>query len=122
MARGIFETMRDIRNGALLNEAASDLAEVVRAVSHTNKGGEICIRIKVKPVGAASATLMVDGEVTKKVPVPDREVSIFFPTVDGSLTKTDPNQMPLGLSPVPSSSPPPPNAPVDLSTGEVLHS
>lgn len=122
MARGIFETLRDIRNGALLNEATSDLAEVVRAVSHTNKGGEICIRIKVKPVGAASATLMVDGEVTKKVPVAEREVSIFFPTADGSLTKTDPNQMPLSLRPVESEPPRPAGERIDTSTGEVLHS
>ena len=119
MARSIVATLAEIRHGALLDEATSALCEVVQAVSSVGKGGEITIKIRVKPVSAASATLVVDAEVTKKIPEADREVSIFFPTQDGSLTKTDPNQLPLGLRAVGS---PPADAPVDVSTGEVLNS
>jgi hypothetical protein len=123
MARSIVQTLTEIRNGALIQDATSGLSEVVRAVNNTGKGGELTIKIRIKPVGPTSVTVMVDGEVVKKLPEPDREVSIFFPTADGSLTKTDPNQMPLGLRPVGSSSDsPPPEASVDISTGEVLHS
>lgn len=100
MARAIFDTLREIRAGALLNEATDALAELVRAVADTGKGGEIAIRVKLKPAGRGSATIVVDADVDTKIPKPDREVSFFFPTKDGSLTKQDPNQMPLGLRPV----------------------
>jgi hypothetical protein len=123
MARSILQILSQIRNGALEHEATSDLADVVRGVNNTGKGGELTIKIRIKPTGPADATLFVDGEVIKKIPTPERELSIFFPTQDGSLTKTDPNQMPLGLRPVGSSSDSPPaGSKVDTTTGEVLTS
>lgn len=98
MARAIFDTLREIRAGALLDEASSALAEVVLAVQTTGKGGKVSIVVDLKPPARGSSrTIVVDAEVVKKVPVPDREVSVFFPTADGSLTKTDPAQMPLEL-------------------------
>lgn len=98
MARAIFDTLREIRAGALLDEASSALAEVVLAVQQTGKGGKVSIVVDLKPPARGSSrTIVVDAEIVKKVPVPDREVAVFFPTADGSLTKTDPAQMPLEL-------------------------
>lgn len=124
MARAIFDILREIRAGALLNEATDGLAELVRAVNDTGKGGEISIRLKLKTAGPGSVTILVDAEVIKKIPEPDREVAFFFPTKDGSLTKQDPNQMALGLRPVSADGEPSlaQRERVDTETGEILAS
>lgn len=100
MPRPILETLREIRAGGLLNEASEALAELVQKVSETGKGGEIAIRLKLRLANRGSATMIVDADVKKNIPEPDREVAFFFPTKDGGLSKQDPNQIPLGLRPV----------------------
>lgn len=121
MPRPIFETLREIRAGGLLNEATEALAELVHAVNETGKSGEIAIRLKLKLANRGSSTMIVDADVKKTIPEPDREVAFFFPTKDGGLSKQDPNQIPLGLRPVSDMSDPPlaQRERVDLETGEI---
>jgi len=111
--RPIMETLREIRHGAMLDEAAEKLSEVVRRVFESGKAAQFRITLIVKPASRGSVrTVILEDQISMKMPEPDREVTIFFPTQDGGLSRSDPAQLPLGLRPV---------ASVDESTGEIQH-
>jgi hypothetical protein len=113
--RPILETLREVRHGALLNEMADELAQVVKAVADSGKAGALVLKLTVRPAGKGSVrTVVMEDDLTAKMPTPNKEVTIFFPTEDGTLSRTDPAQMPLGLRPAG----PPPS--IDPQTGEVL--
>lgn len=108
MPRPILETLREIRKGGFLDEAALKLQELVNAVTTTGKGGKLTLSISVVPAGRGSVkTVVVQDAIAVNLPQPDREVTIFFPTNDGDLSRSDPAQMPLALRTV------------DTSTGEI---
>lgn len=101
MPRPILETFRDIRRGAFLDEAAAKLQELVTAVTTSGKGGKLTLTISVQPAGRGSVkTVVIQDSVGVSLPTPDREVTIFFPTENGELSRSDPAQIPLGLRPV----------------------
>lgn len=116
MAKGFFETLRELRGGATIEELGDKLAEVVKAVRETGASGEVKLTLKVKPPKRRAGTaqyLTIEDEVTFKMPQPDRGDTVFFPLADGSLSRQDPNQLELGLRAV--------KGPVvDADTGEVL--
>lgn len=110
--RPIVDTLREIRQGALLDEASEELAEVVKRVSETGKAGALSLKLTVKPAGRGSVrTVVIVDEVTTKLPEPDKEVTVFFPTSEGNLSKQDPAQMNLGLRAVET---------LDTETGEIF--
>ncbi len=115
MTRPILETLREVRHGALLNEMADELARVVEAVATTGKSGSRSLRLTVSPAGrGAVRTVILQDDLKAKLPEAEKEVTIFFPTEGGGLSRSDPAQMPLGLRPAG----PPPS--IDPHTGEVL--
>jgi molybdopterin converting factor small subunit len=108
MARPFFETLRELRGGATLEELTSALAELVQAVRASDKAGELILKLRVRPPRKGTATyLTVEDIVTVKKPVMDRGDTVFFPTVEGGLSRQDPNQGRLDLRGV------------DTSTGEI---
>ena len=115
MSGKFFSALRELRTGATLDELDSALAEVVSAVKTIGKPGEITLRIKILP-GRGASYLVISDDVTVKVPKVDRADTIFFPLSDNTLTRTDPNQLALGLKMVPSDK----TLRVDPETGEIL--
>jgi hypothetical protein len=114
--RPILETLRDVRHGALLNEMADELARVVGAVAESGKAGALVLKLTVRPAGKGSVrTVLLEDDLVAKLPSPNKEVTIFFPTPDGGLSRSDPDQMPLGLR---VAEPPAPK--FDPQTGEIL--
>lgn len=112
MSRPFFETLRDLRGGRTLLELADQLVAVVASVKATGKPGQIVLKITVKPPKKGGASyLIVEDDVTVKLPKQDRQDTVFFPTVDNSLQRSDPNQMNLGLRAAPES--------IDADTGEI---
>lgn len=111
MAGKFFSTLRDLRAGSTLDDLDSAIAEVVAAVKATHKGGEITLKLKIRPPKKSTANyLVVEDEVVTKVPKHDRADTIFFPLADNSLSRNDPSQIQLELRSV---------ASVDPETGEV---
>lgn len=109
--RPILETLREIRRGALLDDCAQALADVVSRVSQTGKPGSFTLKLTVKPAGRGSVrTVVLEDDVSTKLPGADKEVTIFFPTEDGGLSRSDPAQIPLALRGVET---------IDRSTGEI---
>lgn len=112
--RPIVDTLRELRHGAMLDEASEQLAEVVKRVRETGKSGALTIRLTVKPAGrGAVRTVVIEDDVANKLPEPDKEVTVFFPTEDGNLSRQDPTQMNLGLRAV--------EPAFDPETGEVVN-
>ncbi|SRR5260221_77414 len=112
MARPIMETLREIRHGAMLDEAAVQLADAVRSVFESGKAAQFKLTLTIKPASRGSVrTVILEDSISVKLPEPDKEVTIFFPTGDGTLSRSDPAQLPLGLRPVES---------VDTQTGEII--
>lgn len=86
-----FDTvLRDIRYGECLDELTEQMAELVAAVSNTNKAGSLTITFKLKPAGGGSIELTDD--IKSKVPTLPKGSSIFFATPDNNLVRNDPRQ------------------------------
>jgi hypothetical protein len=114
-ARPILETLGQIRRGSMLDECAEKLQEVVAHVARYGKPAKLTISLTVKPASkGATRTVVVEDSVEAKLPKVDVEPTVFFPTVDGHLSRTDPSQMELGLRGVPA-----PGERVDTQTGEI---
>jgi hypothetical protein len=99
MAGKFFSTLRDLRNGATLDDLDSAVGEVVSAVKATGKTGAITLKLTIRPPKKAGNIryLTVEDEVATKVPKSDRGDTVFFPTADNSLTRQDPTQISLEL-------------------------
>lgn len=100
--RPFFDTMRDIRRGQLLEEAADELQKVIAAVEETGKAGKLVIEIAVAPASKGQGAVKVADKITAKLPtaklpaLPAGE-TIMFVTTDNNLVANDPRQRSLEL-------------------------
>lgn len=90
----LFETLKLLRGGAFLEECADLLAESVKAVDETGKGGKLTITLDLKKNNGAIAVL---AKVTNKAPELAPDADLLWPTVEGNLTVSNPNQRSLDL-------------------------
>lgn len=116
MAKPFTDLLRELRYGRSVEEATDLVTQVVAAVRETGKSGSLTVTLKFNPPrkGGISYIEVVD-EVSAKIPKPDQQASIFFPTADNGLSKQDPRQGALDLQLVPRRG----NV-VDQDTGEIL--
>lgn len=125
MSRPFFETLRELRNGATLNDLGDSMAELIGHVRATGKPGKLMLEITVKPASKSDAsTVLIEDDVKIKKPKIDRAATIFYSTANNELTRQDPKQRDFILEPVggkPQTPAPPPPAPpgVDPLTGEM---
>lgn len=100
MTRLFTDVIREIAGGTLVDEATTALNNVVSAVSETGKGGQIVLKIAIKP-NARSGTMNVSHDITTKIPQGDKVTSVMWPTPEGDLLASDPRQKSLDLKTVP---------------------
>jgi len=95
----LFETLKQQRKGAFIEEFEEKFAELVHAVHDTNKGGKIRITLNLKPLkpGVEAETVTLDDDIVLTLPKADKKSSVFYTTQEGSLSRTDPNQMEMKL-------------------------
>ena len=84
------EVLASMREGGVLEELATKLKDVAKAVRETNKSGQLQITIKLKPNGKDGVT--VEDVVTAKIPEHDRATSHFYIDEEGGISKHDPRQ------------------------------
>lgn len=91
-------TVMEMRNGKVAADISDKFNELIAAVLDTGGGGKIAITFDVKPSradmqhgGVKEVTMSHSVKLTK----PERPIgdAIFFITPDGSLSRTDPEQM-----------------------------
>jgi hypothetical protein len=105
MSQPVFEFLRQQRNGLLVDEIAAELARLVTAVETEKRGGELVIKISVKPAERGAEALVVSDEVVCRPPKPRRGVSVFYIAADKRLVRNDPRQQTMELREVPPQAP-----------------
>ena len=88
----ILKLLEDLNQGALMRDANTRLAEMVKAVEENRGTGVITIKLKVEP--NEDDTVSVCPDITIKKPQRQRPPSLFFLS-SGKLYKQDPRQMSL---------------------------
>jgi len=89
------EVIGNYRQGALDEQLAENLREIVAAVIDTGKVGKLTINLKVSPNGDGSVEL--DADVKAAVPRVTVGKALFYAEADGTLSRKDPRQPDLPL-------------------------
>ncbi len=106
MAKLFVQTLADLRYGETHRELTAAMQELVAAVNHTNKAGELTFKVRIKP--GSGGSLEITDQISVKKPELPRGSSIFFATAENDLVRNDPRQATLpGLRNI------------DVSTGEI---
>ena len=95
-SRPFLDFLREHRNGVTHDELSDALQELVAAVTAEGKVGKLTLTISVKPLGKSDG-LEVAADVKVAAPKPTAGVSIFFPTPENNLVRSDPRQQALEL-------------------------
>jgi hypothetical protein len=109
--RPFTDVLRDIRKGKVVDRLGEEMAEIVQAVLDTNKGGELTLKLSVKPQGKGDNAVIVSAKISTKVPQVDLPDALFFADLDGDLLREDPTQTRMFAGA---------DERVDPTTGEVL--
>lgn len=99
-ARPIFDVLRDLRRGMLLDDLSDSMQEVVRAVDETGKPAKLVLEISVKPAARVGGAVNVSDKVTVKLPALPNGETIMFMTPDNNIVANDPKQQSLELKSV----------------------
>ena len=88
------DLLAKIRKGQAVFDASQKLEELVAAVRETNKGGELTLKLKIKPltVGDGSTVTILD-DCKLKLPEATVANTIMFTTKNNTLQREDPRQM-----------------------------
>ena len=97
MPKPLIDTLRLLQGGVFLETCADMLAETVKSVEETGKGGKLVITLDFKKSNGAIA---VHAKATNKVPEPVADADLLWATVEGNLSQSNPNQRSLDLKPV----------------------
>lgn len=95
--RPFFDTLREIRRGDILDDAAAELQKCVRAVDETGKPAKLVIELTIKPASKAQGCYVIADKVAAKLPALPVGETILFGTPDGNLQARDPKQADLEL-------------------------
>jgi len=101
MRRPAFDTLRDIRGGAVVEELDASLQALVQQVQTTMKGGSVVLKIEVKPLKSSGDAVVVRATVESKAPVLEDVGAVMFTSPEGNLSRSHYRQPDLpGLSAV----------------------
>lgn len=95
--RPIADVLRDLGQGALVDDAGVALQALVRDVRAIGKKGVLTIRVEVAPMKGDSGAVMVHAKTDVRPPATEPIGAVFFADDDGVLSKDDPRQMKLPL-------------------------
>jgi hypothetical protein len=92
-ATSILETLQTVRKGALVFDLSQKAEELVKAIRETGKGGRLTMRLDFKPMKEGDGNIiLIEDEVTAKIPAPSQEATIMFTTKANTLSRKDPRQ------------------------------
>ena len=95
--RPIFDTLKEIRHGDLLNEASGKFNELIHAIKQTKKGGELIVKLKVEPLKGDTDKVLIRGVAIVKKPEPEVSADFFYTTDDSNVQTRNPRQQDLSL-------------------------
>lgn len=97
MVRSFGEQLAEINGGAVADQAALELAELVKAVMASGRKGSLVLKVEVSPFKGNSRTVQVAASSTLKAPREDAHAGVFFTGDGGQLFRNDPSQGQLNL-------------------------
>src|SRR5690554_6500165 len=90
--RPFTDTLREQRNGRLVDELTDKFRKLVEAVSATGKVGTLNLQLKLKPrANTDGEQIEVEDIVKLTVPEPSKSTTLFF-AHEGKLLREDPHQ------------------------------
>lgn len=95
--RPFFDTLREIRRGEILDDAAALLNKAVKAVDETGKPAKLTIELTIKPAAKIPGTYVISDKVRAKLPELPVGETILFGTPEGNLQARDPRQVEIDL-------------------------
>jgi hypothetical protein len=99
MSKAFAVTLQELRDGRVHAELSQQFSDLVAKVKETGKGGELTLKIKVKPAtrGADVDKITISDAVSITLPKPERGEDIFYLTEENELTRNHPRQQGLDL-------------------------
>lgn len=86
------DVLRDHRNGKLVDHLTEKLNQLTLKVLETGKPGEIVLKIKVGKAKGEDDAFELTPNVKLTLPERDMAKALFYPTEQGDLLRTNPNQ------------------------------
>lgn len=82
--------LAQVNRGALADEAAAMLADLVQEVTAVGKKGTLTLTLEVAPFTGNNDTVQLSGRVSVKSPSRDPHAGLFFYDEHGGLNRNDP--------------------------------
>ena len=93
---GLFELLKGMGDGRVLDDMQNRLVEVLAAVRQCHKKGKVVLTIDVHPTDASEVQRVeIEGSVTYKLPLPGRGSELYYVDDDLTMHKRDPRQRQL---------------------------
>lgn len=92
MPRPITDLLRDLRNGLLLDDLATQMQDLVNAVEATGKAGSLTLKLDVKPFGKHGGAVVVKDTIKLTAPKIESSGTVLFATPEGNLQRSNPRQ------------------------------
>lgn len=91
--------LQELRDGRTHTELTTQMAALLEKVKETGKGGEITLKLKVKPAGRGSDVdkIVIADSITVTLPKPERGEDFFWLTEENDLSRNHPRQHSLPL-------------------------
>jgi hypothetical protein len=93
----LIKTLQEVNNGNAMRELDDAMQSLVEKVRETKAGGEIQLRIKIKPAKSDAEMVEVKSDMSLKLPKFVRQPSLFYTTEDNNLERNDPRQKLMDL-------------------------
>ena len=88
-------TFNQLRDGLEQAEASDKLNECVLMARDTGKTAKLSVTLTIKPNGRGQQ--LITADIKNTLPEHPKSATIMFPTGDGNLSRTDPQQPDLPL-------------------------
>lgn len=97
--RPAIDTLRALKDGVTIDRLAFEINSACNAVTQLGKPAEVTLKIRIRPYSGKGTKLkeppiLMDAEITTKLPKPDSEATIFFVDDDGNPVQTPPRKDP----------------------------
>lgn len=91
--KDVTATLREIRQGQMLDELGDAITNAVTACRETGKAARVTLTLDVRPVSKGQGNaLTVADDVKVKLPRVDKAAAVFYADDAGQLSRTDPRQ------------------------------
>ncbi len=95
-------TLQAYNEGECLTDLSEETRKLAEAVLMTGKPGSVTLKLTFKPASTSGAALVIEDEISTKLPKVNKRSAIFFVDPAFNLLRDNPKQLGLDLKVVPS--------------------